>query len=287
MRGLDYSAGVPKAAAVRGAGFDFVIRYVGTPGRRKNITAAEYRDMTGAGVSVALVFENWAGDALAGRAAGARNARAALDDARSFGWPDDRPLYMAVDQDITTREPDAHRRRVPARRGRRTRASSGSGSTARPTSSTVPTTTASPAGSGQSKAWSRKRVSPHAHVVQQTETVRVDGVECDVNTTDRPEFGQHPRPQEQEVRNALLTVHGAVFHGGGDAGPVSIIKRLDDLKASVDKITAALPHRRAATRHRRRTGRTPRPRGSPHRRRGRTRRPASSPADSPGGPRSR
>ncbi|MGW1678624.1 glycoside hydrolase domain-containing protein [Saccharopolyspora sp. NPDC002376] len=87
---------------LKSAGFDFVVRYVGTPGRRKNITAAEFRDMTGAGVGVALVFENRAGNALAGRAAGARNARAALEGARSFGWPHDRPIYMAVDQDITT-----------------------------------------------------------------------------------------------------------------------------------------------------------------------------------------
>ncbi|MEU5847466.1 glycoside hydrolase domain-containing protein [Saccharopolyspora shandongensis] len=102
MRGLDYSTGPPSPSAAKAAGFDFVMRYVGTPGRWKNITAGEYRDMTGAGVGVALVFENRAGDALADRAAGARNARAALDDARSFGWPDDLPIYFAVDQDMTT-----------------------------------------------------------------------------------------------------------------------------------------------------------------------------------------
>ncbi|MEV5537468.1 glycoside hydrolase domain-containing protein [Saccharopolyspora shandongensis] len=242
MRGLDYSAGVPKAAAVKAAGFDFVVRYVGTPGRRKNITAGEYRDMTGAGVGVALVFENRAGDALAGRAAGARNARAALDDANSFGWPADRPIYMAVDQDITTES--QMRTVVEYLRGaadvlgiERIGVYGEADVVDRAQRDNVARWF------WQTKAWSRKRISPHAHLVQQTETVRVDGVECDINTTDRPDIGQHPRAQENDLqpdeRNALLGVHGAVFHGGGDAGPKSIIKRLDDIETTVGKITAA------------------------------------------------
>jgi glycoside hydrolase-like protein len=242
VRGLDYSAGVPKAAAVKAAGFDFVIRYTGTPGRRKNITPGEYRDMTANGIGVALVFENRAGDALAGRAAGARNARGALDDARSFGWPDDRPIYMAVDQDITTES--QMRTVVEYLRGAgdvlgvdRVGVYGEADVVDRAQRDNVARWF------WQTKAWSRKRLSPHAHVVQQTETVRVDGVECDVNTTDRPDIGQHPRPQENDVqpdeRNALMTMHGAVFHGGGDAGPKSIIRRLDDIEATVGKIAAA------------------------------------------------
>ncbi|MBB5153288.1 glycoside hydrolase domain-containing protein [Saccharopolyspora phatthalungensis] len=232
---------MPKAAAVRAAGFDFVIRYVGTPGRPKNITAGEYRDMTTNGVGVALIFENRAGDALAGRAAGARNARAALDNANSFGWPADRPIYMAVDQDITTES--QMRTVVEYLRG---------------AGDVLGVEKVGVYGEAdvvdraqrdgvarwfwQTKAWSRKRISPHAHVVQQTETVRVDGVECNINTTSRPDIGQHPRPREQDVqpdeRNALLTMHGAVFHGGADAGPKSIIKRLDDMETSLGRLAA-------------------------------------------------
>ncbi|MEU5847427.1 DUF1906 domain-containing protein [Saccharopolyspora shandongensis] len=242
MRGLDYSAGVPLAAAVKRADFDFVVRYVGTPGHRKNITPAEYRDMTGAGVGVALVFENRAGDALAGRDAGARNAHAALEDANSFGWPADRPIYFAVDQDITT---ESQMRTV-------VEYLHGAGDVLGVDRIGVygeadVIDRAQRDGVArwfwQTRAWSRGRISPHAHVVQQTETVRVDGVECDVNTTDRPDIGQHPRAQENDLqpdeRNALLGVHGAVFHGGGDAGPKSIIKRLDDIEGTVGKIAAA------------------------------------------------
>ncbi|MGW1678625.1 hypothetical protein [Saccharopolyspora sp. NPDC002376] len=43
---------------------------------------------------------------------------------------------------------------------------------------------------------------------------------------------------QPDERNALLGVHGAVFHGG-DAGPKSIIKRLDDIETTVGKLAAA------------------------------------------------
>jgi hypothetical protein len=98
---LDYSAGRPSGKAVADAGHDGVIRYAGTAGRRKNITAAEFADMDRNGRGVALVYENAAGDALRGRAAGSSSARAIVADAASIGFPASRPMYFAVDQDIT------------------------------------------------------------------------------------------------------------------------------------------------------------------------------------------
>jgi hypothetical protein len=97
MPGLDYSAARLSGGAIRSAGYDFVIRYVGTPGRTKNITAAEYHDLVAAGVAVALVYENVAEDALGGFAAGQGAARAARADADSIGFPANRPIYFAVD----------------------------------------------------------------------------------------------------------------------------------------------------------------------------------------------
>lgn len=96
---LDYSAGRPSASAVLAAGHAGVIRYIGTPGRTKNITKAEYQDMTSRGVGVALVYENHAGDAGGGFSAGVTAARNARADANSIGFPGSRPIYFAVDSD--------------------------------------------------------------------------------------------------------------------------------------------------------------------------------------------
>jgi glycoside hydrolase-like protein len=98
---LDYSSRPPSGATVRSAGYPGVARYGGTPGRAKNITRAEFEDMDMSGIGVALVYENQAGDALAGYAAGQTSARAILADANSIGFPSNRPFYFAVDKDIT------------------------------------------------------------------------------------------------------------------------------------------------------------------------------------------
>jgi hypothetical protein len=97
VTGLDYSAARLAGGAIRSAGYDFVIRYVGTPGRTKNIAPFEYADLLAAGVAVALVYENVAEDALGGFAAGQGAARAARADADSIGFPANRPIYFAVD----------------------------------------------------------------------------------------------------------------------------------------------------------------------------------------------
>src|SRR5437879_1703556 len=97
MAGLDYSAGRLTGRQIRDAGYDFVVRYVGTPGRTKNIAPDEYRDLVASGVAVALVYENVAEDALGGRVAGRGAALAARADADNVGFPRDRPIYFAVD----------------------------------------------------------------------------------------------------------------------------------------------------------------------------------------------
>lgn len=99
---LDYSAGRPAAATVLADGHAGVVRYVGTPGRAKNITKAEYLDMTSRGVGVALVYENGSGDSGGGYSAGVTAARIARADANSVGFPASRPIYFAVDSDQVT-----------------------------------------------------------------------------------------------------------------------------------------------------------------------------------------
>src|SRR5206468_1409455 len=84
-------------------GYAGVVRYVGTPGRGKNLTRAEAAAMLAAGVPVGLVYEDTAGWMLGGSSAGAAAARAALADADHCGVGV-RCVYFACDQDITAAE---------------------------------------------------------------------------------------------------------------------------------------------------------------------------------------
>lgn len=88
MRGLDYSAGRISGAAIRAAGYDFVVRYVDQPSNtnRKLIRPDEYRDLLEHGVKVWLVFEQWTTDALGGFKQGVAYARRALAGADALGY---------------------------------------------------------------------------------------------------------------------------------------------------------------------------------------------------------
>lgn len=101
-RVADYSAGKPGAAALKRAGFVGAVRYIGQPGWTKNTSAAELQDFNEHGLGMALVFELSAGDWRGGFEAGVRNARAARDHADAIEFPPDRPIYMAVDQDVVS-----------------------------------------------------------------------------------------------------------------------------------------------------------------------------------------
>lgn len=98
--GLDYSAGTIPGSVIRGAGYNFVVRYVGTPGRTKNITKAEFDDLVAHGVVVWLVYENSTTDALGGFGAGQAAARAARADADSIGYPAGGTIFFACDMHL-------------------------------------------------------------------------------------------------------------------------------------------------------------------------------------------
>lgn len=99
--GLDYSAGTIPGSVIREAGYDFVVRYVGTPGRTKNITKAEFDDLVAHGVTVWLVYENGTQDALGGFGAGQAAARAARADADHIGYPAGGTIFFACDMHLT------------------------------------------------------------------------------------------------------------------------------------------------------------------------------------------
>src|SRR5262249_61687623 len=83
--GVDFSGGWPAVDALRGAGRDFVVRYVSYPGAAKNITPGEARHWRGDGIDLAGGFETPAGGAASGAAAGAGGAAAARDPGGAAG----------------------------------------------------------------------------------------------------------------------------------------------------------------------------------------------------------
>lgn len=104
VRGLDYSAGTIPGAAIKAAGYRFVIRYVDSPTvglSRKHITPGEYRELTSAGVDVYLVHEVATTDMLGGHDAGIAHAQRARAGADWIGYPPGSPIFMACDMHLT------------------------------------------------------------------------------------------------------------------------------------------------------------------------------------------
>lgn len=213
MLGLDYSAGRPTGAQIKAAGYDFVVRYVGTPGRAKNITAAEYRDLTAAGVAVALVYENRAGDALAGRAAGQSAARAARADADSIGFPAGRPIYFACDTDVTSQQQFRAVMEYLRGAGDVLGGPSRVGVYGEYDVTTRARLEGVTAYEWQTVAWSRGMRDKDAELFQRLGYVYVGAMAADVNERGRLDFGQHNYQQEDddmftdEDRKQLRFVH--------------------------------------------------------------------------------
>ncbi|MGH7743612.1 MAG: glycoside hydrolase domain-containing protein [Candidatus Dormibacteria bacterium] len=104
----DYSLGRPGGAALAAAGFTGVIRYVGISVSSKRLTAAEYTDLIGNGLSVLGVVESTISEADNGYDAGVADAQAALADidviTSGQGLPfvfavNDKPTYIQADVD--------------------------------------------------------------------------------------------------------------------------------------------------------------------------------------------
>lgn len=101
MKGLDYSWGRPNLDTVKAQGYSFVARYLAAYGGGKEISAGEAAQIRARGLGLVLVYEQYAKRPAEGRAAGVADAKTALAQARSVGFPDDRPIYFAVDWDTT------------------------------------------------------------------------------------------------------------------------------------------------------------------------------------------
>ena len=104
--GIDYAAGDPQPSRLKAAGVNFVCRYVSTPGNPKNLRPSEAKRLRDAGIDVVVVFETTATRALAGKAAGAFDAKRALAQARDCMPQEKSPIYFAVDYDASRAEVD-------------------------------------------------------------------------------------------------------------------------------------------------------------------------------------
>ena len=99
--GLDYAGPCLNAGQVKGAGCDFVVRYLSGWNWPKNLTSGEVQNMSANGVDICTVFETSADFVLRGAAGGAADGQLAGAQARMLGQPKGRPIYIGVDFDAT------------------------------------------------------------------------------------------------------------------------------------------------------------------------------------------
>ncbi|GAA3877680.1 hypothetical protein GCM10022243_48030 [Saccharothrix violaceirubra] len=241
---LDYSAGIPGGAAIKAAGYAGAVRYIGLPGYTKSTTRSELDDFTAHGLGMALVFEHLASDWRGGYLAGSENYRRARQHATAIGFPADRPIYMAVDQDVVTNAEFGVA--LAYIRGARDAAGGDPGLVGVYGEYDVCAAVAAwrgPTGDRlcdwywQCRAWSGTpvRLLDARHLYQRVGTVTVGGVDCDINDVLQDDWGQHLE-DSVGVNDSLgeVTVGGNTFsltlakavkelylgayEGGGDAG---------------------------------------------------------------------
>jgi hypothetical protein len=181
--GVDYPWTKPAPTALRDAGVSFVMRYLSNDAS-KNLSRSEAAALAAVGIWCGVVWETTAGRALAGYAAGAEDAKAALKQAAACGMPPARPVYFAVDTDTSWARVRAYfegvRSVLPVQRvgvygGLQVIQGA--------------------ADSGlvtwlwQTRAWSGGKWDARAHL-RQLGFVTIGGVQCDENTAMVADFGQ-------------------------------------------------------------------------------------------------
>lgn len=102
-KGFDYASARPDLDALKAAGC-FVARYVCAVVGTKIITRKEADDIRAHGLGLVLVYEQYIYRPREGRSAGHADAVVALAQARAAGFPEDRPIYFAVDFDARPAE---------------------------------------------------------------------------------------------------------------------------------------------------------------------------------------
>ncbi|MEC3917059.1 DUF1906 domain-containing protein [Nocardia sp. CDC160] len=266
--GLDYAAGRPAPSAITAAGYDFVVRYLSEGGPTlpgKLLTPAEADDLRAHGISIVSNWETTAARMLDGYGAGVTDAHAALAQVLRCGGRADRPVYFSADFDATPQQQvpiDAYLDGAASVLGR---ANVGIYGGYWPVSRALDSGSATWA--WQTVAWSGGNVDPRVAIFQTGEQVTVDGVRCDVNQTDRADFGQWDveteepdltPEQDQILRDIQTQLRGPGLGGwpqlGTDAqgrdrtvvdGLAAALARIDELRTEISDLeatTAELEH---------------------------------------------
>ncbi|WP_330250418.1 DUF1906 domain-containing protein [Nocardia sp. NBC_00565] len=196
--GLDYAAGRPGGAAIRAAGFDFVVRYLSEGGPTlpgKLLTPAEADDLRANGISIVSNWETTATRMLDGYGAGIVDARAGLAQVLRCGGRPDRPIYFSADFDSTPQDQLAINAYLDGAATVLGAANvgiyGGFWSISRALDAGVA------AWSWQTDAWSATFVETRRNIHQTLRQVVVNGVLCDVNEAETTDFGQWDFVQEE------------------------------------------------------------------------------------------
>lgn len=184
-RGVDYALGRPHPKAIRAAGYTFVVRYVSTPGNRKNLDAAEVAALHAAGLDLVVVFERGEARALDGLGAGRLDGVSAKHQADALGAPARAAIYAAVDFDPTPDQLLAVRHYLDG---------FAQGCSPHPAGvyggyATIDAALGQVPYVWQAGAWSHGREHPAADLRQHVGTVVVDGVDCDVDDALASDYG--------------------------------------------------------------------------------------------------
>jgi hypothetical protein len=229
--GLDYAFGRPSSSALRSAGVKFVCRYL-SHSPSKNLTAAEAKSLSDAGIWIVVVWETEARRALAGRAAGVVDAMDALAQAQACGMPTGRPVYFVVDWDATNSQQaaiNAYLDGAASVLGRdRVGIYGGYGPVKRALDA------GKAAWAWQTYAWSGGKWDSRAQIQQYSNDHTLDGVGCDYDRATKDDYGQWrtgatPDIQEDDMAQvSSLGVDGKQTIAAGKTADVKFTKEYSD-----------------------------------------------------------
>lgn len=169
----DSSFAHPDPKALVRAGFRGIHRYV-SHDPKKNLTVREAKAYGAAGLWVDLIFEDTAGRATQGEAAGLADVAFAEHYADQLGYPTDALIWYAVDSDVTAAQVEPYMAGVHSAAKRPVGIYGG-----------FKVVDAAMARHGwQTEAWSNGQVSKHADMLQIIGHVKVPGT--DTNELQRP-----------------------------------------------------------------------------------------------------
>jgi hypothetical protein len=231
---LDYSGGFPGAAAIKRAGYVGAVRYIGFPDRRKCTTRAELADFDREGIGMALVFEATAGNWRGGAVWGKTDGRIARDHANAIEFPADRPIYMAIDQDVVSSGEFATMIEYLRGAGRSLGGPDATGVYGEADVINRARDAGVAAWFWQTAAWSRGVHAEGCHLYQRVGTVTVGEVGCDVNDILARDWGQHNARGSTVSKQDALDALSDFFNGNldsrniGAAGPRSLLQAFQE-----------------------------------------------------------